>query len=381
MISSQVAVAATGKPLSQKTVLVVDDSSINIFLIEKIVHSLGHKVISIKTGAEALHILSEHTPHLILLDIMMPEMDGFELLSHIKQIPELAYTPVIFISSLEAEEYKVKGLLEGGYDYIAKPLKVAEVQARILAGLRVQALQESLYREKERLAVLNQGLEHFASIAAHDLQAPSRKIALFTEQLMHTAQDRLTEEDRDLLVRIARSSAKMQTLVKDLLTLSRMEGQPQACKPVDLHTLIAEILDELKEEIEQSKAQITLGELPVVQAEPGMVRQLFTNLIGNAIKYAQPNVAPVIKIERVDVLDGGGLHISVSDNGIGIEARHLDNLFKPFQRFQGSKAYSGTGLGLYICQQIVQRYGGNITVSSIPCQGSIFTVNFPCEQA
>jgi signal transduction histidine kinase len=261
---------------------------------------------------------------------------------------------------------------------------------------RLRRAQESLVertREVERvnreLARSNRELEDFASVASHDLQEPLRKITAFGDRLAGYA-EALDEKGSDYLARMRAAAARMQTLIEDLLAYSRVTTRARPFAPVDLSAVVREVLGDLELRIEKSAADVEVGELPTVHADPLQMRQLFQNLLANALKFQRPGEAPAIRLSA-EVFDGGGqgsdggpapalCRLTVEDNGIGFDEKYLDRLFKPFQRLHGQSAYEGTGIGLAICSKIAARHGGSITAASRPGQGARFVVTLPLTQ-
>jgi two-component system, LuxR family, sensor kinase FixL len=249
---------------------------------------------------------------------------------------------------------------------------------------RVKA-EAALQTYTEKLAQSNQELENFAFIASHDLQEPLRKVRLFSNYLVESAASKLDEEELEFLHRMDRAAARMSALIENLLTYSRLDSQERKFKLVPLSEAAAEALSNLEVRIERSRATIEVGDLPVIQADPLQMRQLLQNLIGNAIKFCPPGVAPRVKVSSrllpATREQGERVEISVQDWGIGFDESMLDHLFKPFTRLVGRSQYEGSGIGLAICRKICERHGGSVTASSQKGKGSTFIVTLPVTQA
>ncbi|HTL11493.1 MAG TPA: ATP-binding protein, partial [Bdellovibrionota bacterium] len=230
--------------------------------------------------------------------------------------------------------------------------------------------EEQLRIYADRLERSNQELQDFASIAAHDLQEPLRKILSFGDRLMICHKEQLTDEGQDYLGRMLVSATRMRQLIDDLLTYSRVTTKAKPFEPVDLNQVVKDVLSDLEVRIEQVKGTVEVAELPKVQADPSQMRQLFQNLIANALKFHRKDEAPVVKI---GVTQGSGrCTLSVSDNGIGFDEKYLDKIFTIFQRLHGRDQYEGNGVGLAVCRKIAERHGGGIRAESAPGAGAAF---------
>ncbi|YAF95676.1 MAG: PAS domain-containing protein [Nodularia sp. CChRGM 3473] len=240
-------------------------------------------------------------------------------------------------------------------------------------------------RQRQELARSNQELQQFAFIASHDLQEPLRKITTFSERLKTTCGNNLSEQGHDYLERMQNAAFRMQTLIKDLLTLSRVTTRAQPFVSVNLAQIAQEVLSDLEVSIQQTNGQVEIGDLPTIKADPLQMRQLLQNLIGNALKFHRPHVPPVVKVysqlfhnqsDKVSVTPET-CQVIVEDNGIGFAEKFVDRIFNIFQRLHGHREYKGTGMGLAICRKIVERHHGSISAQSEPGQGTKFIVKLP----
>ncbi len=335
-------------------------------------------------------------------------------------------------------------LLQKANDELEKRVgqRTAEL-SRVNASLQAEIIER---RESERklsqtaslLQTSNQALKDFAYVASHDLQEPLRKIQAFGGRLQVKYGDVLPEQGQDYLKRMRNAAERMQSLIRDLLSYSRITTKTQPFVSTDLNVIVKEVLSDLETRIEQTNGQIVVKELPTIEADPLQMRQLFQNLIGNSLKFHQPERSPIIEISRIapeleskidDILlshdkvsllppssslplvesndsvvapsnphsdkprnDSLGseydsdrslctnVKLQVKDNGIGFDEKYLDRIFSPFQRLHGRLQYEGTGMGLAICRKIVERHGGSIVAQSSPGRGSTFIVVLPCSQ-
>lgn len=241
------------------------------------------------------------------------------------------------------------------------------------------AANAGLTEYSAKLEKLNNELQEFAFVASHDLQEPLRKIQSFGNRLSCKYRDSLGEESKDYLGRMIAAANRMSDLLQALLAYSRIATRPNPFKPTGLGEVVADALSDLEVSLEESGASVEVGDLPVVEGDAPQLRQLFQNLIGNSIKYRLESEKLLIRI--YGRVDGGTCDIFVQDNGIGFDERHLDRIFKPFQRLHGrSAAYQGTGMGLAICRKVVERHGGSITARSKPGEGSVFIITLPVKQ-
>jgi PAS domain S-box-containing protein len=238
--------------------------------------------------------------------------------------------------------------------------------------------EEMLQRQAAELSRSNAELEQFAYVASHDLQEPLRKIIAFGDRLRNKYGETLGEQGLDYITRMQNASARMQTLIQDLLTLSRVATQPRPFTEVKLKEVIEGVVWDLESRIEPLGGRVEIGPLPVMMADRVQVSQLFQNLIGNALKFHKQGEAPIVKVhaEGYEESDEGTWKIIVADNGIGFEPKHSERIFQIFQRLHGRGEYEGSGIGLSICRKIVDRHSGTIAAQSELGHGTSFTITF-----
>jgi len=242
--------------------------------------------------------------------------------------------------------------------------------------LRVRERTAELNSYMAKLQQSNQALQDFASVAAHDLKEPLRKVNSFGVMLRQKYQDPLGQTGNDYLDRMLNATDRMQSLLAGLLDYSRVATASEPFEEVDLSDLVGEVLSDLEVRIVKTGGEVHVGTLPVVSADPTQMRQLFQNLIGNALKFHKPDGKPIVQVRSVSNTDAE-CRIVVEDNGIGFEEQYLEKIFAPFQKLHGRREFEGTGLGLAICRKIVERHGGSITAGSTPGVGSKFVVTLP----
>jgi PAS domain S-box-containing protein len=240
--------------------------------------------------------------------------------------------------------------------------------------------QMTLLEQADKLARSNSELEQFAYVASHDLQEPLRKIQAFGDRLKTKYEDGLGPEGLDYLSRMQNAAARMQVLIQDLLSLSRVTSNSKPFASVDLGDVVRTVVSDLEMRIQDAGGQVDIGALPVIFGDRGQMAQLFQNLIGNGIKFRKPGEKPVVKISsEIHALQNGasGWQITVEDNGIGFDEKYRDRIFQIFQRLHGRAEYEGTGIGLAICRKIVDRHSGVITANSTPGAGAKFVILLP----
>ncbi|MEO5803316.1 MAG: PAS domain S-box protein [Verrucomicrobiota bacterium] len=248
--------------------------------------------------------------------------------------------------------------------------------------------EEKMHDFAGRLERSNRELQDFAYVASHDLQEPLRKVAVFSDRLKIKFGATLGDEGVDYVNRMQKATVRMQTLITDLLSFSRVTSKSQPFVRLDLGSVVTEVLADLEARTQQVGAEIQVGQLPAIEAEPLQMRQLFQNLIGNALKFSRPNEKPLVRIEGTSLrdklrwreIDGSPremVRLIVRDNGIGFDQKYVEKIFQVFQRLHGREAYEGTGMGLAITRKIVEHHGGEITARSKLGEGATFIVILP----
>ena len=232
----------------------------------------------------------------------------------------------------------------------------------------------------------NDELERFAYVASHDLQEPLRKIQAFGDRLAQKYGDAIPEQGRDYITRMQDASARMRTLIADLLDFARVTSSGKPFEQVDLVQIVQGVIGDLEVRLTETGARVDIGDLPTIAADPSQMRQLFQNLIGNALKFQRPDTAPVIKVRLIGGKAGAAgstdeCEIVVEDNGIGFDEKHGTRIFEMFQRLHNRSEYAGTGVGLAICRRIVQRHRGTIEAESRPGKGATFRMVLPKHHA
>lgn len=379
---------------SPSTVLIVDDTPANVRVLAEYLDGHGFTVTVAQDGEEGLERARFGRPDLILLDAMMPGWDGFETCRRLKAEAATSTIPVIFMTALSDIGDKVRAYEAGGVDYITKPFHAEEVLARINTHLSLRNMQRQLQEQNEalqrevqerqraeqvlaersrELARSNAELERMAYIASHDLQEPLRMVASYVQLLERRYVGKLDADAHEFIGFAVDGAKRMQALIDDLLTISRVDTKARPMQPVELGKALASALQSLRIAVEESQAVVEADALPVVRGDVAQLTQVFQNLLSNAIKFCQ--APPRIKVAARR--DGALWRIEVADNGIGVPSEYRDRIFGMFQRLHGRREYAGTGIGLAICQKIVERHGGAIWVEDGPAGGSLFVFTVP----
>ena len=422
---------ATAQNATQKSdikILLVDDREDNLFSIEAILEKDNYTIVKANSGREALKVLLHQQDFsLILMDVQMPELNGFDTATIIYERDKLRNIPIIFITAFSYDEdYIFKGYKTGGVDYIYKPInpellrmKVSvfvdlyrktqqlllhekklvaankslqkEIEERKASEQKIKLLNEKLVQNNAHLKSINEELDRFAYVASHDLQEPLRKIMVFSDKIL--MKENLDQETEKYFKKIVSASRRMQLLINDLLSFSRHSMSSSDFKKIDLNVLAKESIAELEIEIEKNNAKIHVDDLPAIWGVPSLIRQLFHNLIHNAIKFRKKTVEPIVHIQAqkisskdnslpIKMLSGNSHYkITVSDNGIGFDPKYTDEIFMVFKRLHSYHEFEGSGVGLSICKKIVEKHNGFITAQSKINEGSTFIIVLPEKQS
>lgn len=354
----------------KENVLIVDDNPDILRLLSQMLVDEGYAVQTAISGAEALAAVQATPPDLILLDIMMPEMDGFQVCQRLKADAETHDIPIIFISAIGATGDKVKAFTVGGVDYVTKPFQIKEVLARVATHLSLRALQKQLQsasdelaRQLEELQARNEELDTFARTVARDLKAPLTSIIGYADTL-EKLYAKLSEEDlREFLNTIASSGRKMDKIIDELLLLAGVrQAKRVEIKPLDMANIVDIALQRLANMIEEYQAEVILPtSWPTALGYGPWVEEVWVNYISNAIKYGgRPP-----RVELGATAEAHGIVCFwVRDNGPGLAPEEQARLFAPLE---------GRGLGLVIVRRIMEKLGRRARVKSSSGQGSTFS--------
>lgn len=342
-------------------ILIVDDTPENLRLLSNTLTDQGYEVRAVMNGTMALSVAQTDPPDIVLLDIKMPEMDGYEVCQQLKADVKTYDIPVIFLSALDDTPDKVKAFKVGGVDYITKPFQTEEVLARVENQLTITRLRKKLIVQNEELLHSNQALAQFTSIVSHDLRQPLQGVLGFAKLLELKCQQSLSEEGLKFVSRIIEAATRMDALIEDLMAYSRVGNKAMSLESTDCNMVLSQVLADIEVEISKQGATITADQLPTVVVDKVQLAQLFQNLISNAIKFHRPDESSQVKIsvDRQDREWCFGVH----DNGIGIKSSQFDHIFQAFQQLM-PQDYPGTGIGLATCKKVVERHQGKIWIES-----------------
>ncbi len=366
-------------------ILVVDDVEQNVAVISQILRSNDYQVIAAFSGEGALRILEKRLPDLILLDVMMPDMDGIEVCTRIKQSATLQDIPVIFLSALSDTDTKVRGLEVGGVDYITKPFQSLEVLARVGNQLKISRLEQDRKQHIEELEQLNEEKDKLMQIVSHDLRSPLGGIYGLAEILKSGKEASDVELVKEFASIISSTSSYLLALVNDLLDLAKVESGKMVLDPSQFSiTQTIKNCIHLLKNVAQSKGVdllcVSSGEEVIVTADEPKIIQILNNLISNAVKFTPNGGSVRVTIGYLPNGAGGRqIEIVVQDSGIGIEADVIPHLFEKFGKHQrsGTAGEQGTGLGMPIVKRFVELHNGKITVESKVGYGTSFSIFLP----
>ena len=399
-------------------ILVVDDNQENIFSLKALLTLHGFEVDTASSGEEALRKILTQSYALVILDVQMPEMDGFEVAEAISGYSKSKTIPIIFLSAINThKKFVARGYTSGGIDYVTKPVdpdilllkiktfyrlseqtrQLLDMEGNLRQEIELRKRAESVLEEKvkertlellktnQRLEESNNELQQFAFIASHDLQEPLRKIQTFSGLALDRFDSR-EGEVKPYLGKILESATRLRNLVTDLLQYSKIYIDEEFTQ-IDLNAMIREIMSDLELQIELKHCTFKISPLPPIQGIPFQIRQVFQNLLSNSIKFSKGNAGCLISVtgdlvpeksfDSPPTESGEYCRIVVADNGVGFSNEFRDRIFEIFQRLKNKQTYEGTGIGLAIVKKVVERHDGIIDAWGKENEGAKFTIVFP----
>jgi signal transduction histidine kinase len=376
---------------SQVNILMVDDSPDKLLAMESVLSDLGPKLVKALSGEEALRLLLKGEFALILLDVNMPGMSGFETAQLIRKRKSLERIPIIFVTALSTTDADIfKGYSFGAVDYILTPIipEILKTKVGVFIDLwkqrrellaqaeALKALNTALETRAQQLGAANRELETFCYTVAHDLRAPLRAMEGLTSILLEDYAEKLDNIANDYGQRIRSSASRMDQMIQELLAYSRLTLVEFQSQPVRLSRAIKDALAQLAWDLEKKNATVDWARSKLmVQGHYAMVVQVIVNLISNALKFVRDGEKPAIKIW--DEEREGMVRVWVEDNGIGIASEHQNRIFRIFERLHGRENYTGTGIGLAIVEKAATRMNGRVGVESVLGSGSRFWFELP----
>ena len=366
----------TTQPNNLPKVLVVDDRPENLHATEKILRNLDVELVKASSGNEALSSILHHTFAVVLLDVQMPEMDGFETASLMQEYEGFKDTPIIFVTAISKEDrYASQAAEIGAVDYIFKPINPDILKSKVTVYVELFRNRESILRLNKELQQNYQELERFSYVCSHDLQEPARIMGNYAALLESKYKENLDERGQKFLNFIKESSTHMQKMIVDILTFSKIGKEELHIEMVDCNSVLQDILENLSEVITEKRAEIKADPLPTLPMCQTLIRILLHNLINNAIKFHAPANNPIVTItvkeQTKDWL------FQITDNGIGIDEGCEEKVFTIFQRIHRKEDYSGTGIGLSTCKKFLEQYDGKIWYDSVIGEGATFNFTIP----
>jgi signal transduction histidine kinase len=379
-------------PDDRVNILLVDDQPANLVALEAMLQGLGQNLIKAESGREALRWLLTHEFAVILLDVKMPEMDGFETAELIRQRDKSRHTPILFLTAGDSTQTQaVRGYAVGAVDYLVKPVVPEFVRSKVAVFVELAKKNELLRRQAKLLAESEQAalelaetraelvrdlehknreLESFSYAVSHDLRAPLRRIDSFSRAVLESQGDRLDEAGQRFLSRVREASRHMSQLIDDVLHLSRVTRADLRDQEVDLSSIASLILTRLQESEPERKLDAKVRPGVLVTGDSQLLKIAMENLLENAWKFTAKE--PESRIEFGMMQAGGEATYFVRDNGAGFDMTYTDRLFGPFQRLHPQGEFPGNGIGLATVQRIIHRHGGRVWAEGLVGQGATF---------
>ena len=364
---------------SQFSILVVDDNKENLKVVSNFLKNEGYQIALSLNADDAMNILRNNDIDLVLLDVMMPGTDGFSMCRQMKKEPALAEIPVVFLTAKTETSDLVEGFESGGVDYITKPFQKEELIARVNNHIELTHTKKQVLKQAKQIERINRTKDRLYSVIAHDIKSPFSNISMLISTLAEGYLEPGTEEYEEILQSINNSSQETYALLENLLQWTRSQTGDLEISPetLDLQKLSGDVARFLGPSA--IKKDITIqSEVPdnlQMKGDPNMMRSVLQNLVNNAIKFTHEGgkVSIMARKERGEVI------IQVADTGIGISEENIKKLFVDEGQLttRGTRDEKGSGLGLLLVKDFVQRNGGRIELSSKVGEGSTFTLHFP----
>ena len=365
------------------TILAVDDIATNIMLLKAVLSRAKYKIVTASGGFEALEKVAEVNPDLILLDIMMPDLDGYEVLKRLKADPAHEDIPVIFLTALHNPEDIVKGFKFGASDYISKPFNHEELITRVAHHIYLAAAQRTILQQRDELQATVEARDKMYSVIAHDLRSPIGTLKMVFNMLsINLTADQIGEDSFEMISMGNNITESTFRLLDNLLkwTKSQIGRMNTVFQEVDISevVLFASKMSDVVAQVKNIEVEYEIPGPITVSCDVDMVKTIMRNLMSNAIKYSQEGGKIVVAVSETPTHAA----ISVRDNGIGIKEEDIPKLLNPETHYTtyGTKNEEGSGLGLQLVQDLTHRNGGSLTIESKEGEGSTFTFTIAKEQ-
>ena len=364
------------------SIIVVDDTPANLHLLTGMLKERGYKVRPVANGKFALQTAKHDPPDLILLDIIMPEMNGYEVCECLKADEQLSGIPVIFISALNETMDKVKAFKVGGVDYVTKPFQFEEVQARVATHLELRRQKRLLQESNEQLRKLEELRDNLVHMVVHDMRTPLTAIYGFLRTLETLEGESLSDQGREFVQTALASTEDLVEMVSSLLDVSKMEAGEMKLNPTqcELLTIAREALARVEPLKGDRQLMLSGADKPVtVMADAEVIARVFQNLLGNALKFTPDDGRVTVSIEP----GADAVRVLVQDTGPGIPPEYRERIFEKFGQVENPahEQRHSTGIGLTFCKLAVEAHGGQIGVDSEEGRGSTFWFTLPRRES
>lgn len=360
--------------------LVVDDTEANLLLLKALLQKVGFKIITANNGLDALDLVEKEKPDLLLLDVMMPIMDGYQTALKIREKPEFDTLPIIFLTALNSSEDVVKGFSNGGNDFISKPFNKEELIIRIRHQLSLVAARRIIDKQTEELVRTIEGRDKLYSVIAHDLRGPLGSIKMILEYLITSLdKDMIGEENAKMLSVASDTTEDLFLLLDNLLkwTKNQMGRLNVVFQEIEVVGIVEGVVDIYKSMAQMKEIDVIIDapQQALGWGDADMIKTVVRNLLGNAIKFSYPKGEIHLRVR-----DGeASVVVDVVDHGCGIKEEDQSKMLRTDVQFStfGTKNEEGSGLGLLLCQDLVKKINGEFWFTSIPNEGSTFSFSIP----
>jgi len=361
---------------SKAKILMVDDKPENLVALEAALRPLRLELVPARSGEEALRCLLSDEFAVILLDVQMPGMDGFETAAHIKERERSCHIPIIFLTAISRELHQqLRGYEVGAVDYIAKPFDPWVLRSKVAVFVDLYDKTRRVEDQAAQLVRSNRELEQFAEIVSHDLRNPLVSVVGYMQMLGDGSAGALSADAKQFVERALRAAESMGTLIDDLLSYALAGKAVGTLRATDAGQAVERALSNLHADIESAGATINASALPVVRADSSQLTRLFQNLIGNSVKYRSDELP--LQVEIGAERDADQWMFSVADNGSGLVSDEAGAVFAMFYRGSSAEGRPGTGIGLAICKKVVEGHGGRIWAEPRDRGGTVVRFTLP----